>query len=364
MKERSVIISGGGTGGHLYPALMVGLKLKQRDEQLRIIHVGSSRALEQKLMEQHHAEFLALKIEGIKGKGIKKIKSILLLPLALLRSWLILIKFRPKLVIGAGGYSSGPIVLLAAWMRLPTLILEQNRCPGLTNRLLLPWIKKAAVSFKASLADFKGKGVFTGNPVRDEFLSMQPKTRNSQLAVLIFGGSQGSRCLNQSMLSILPFIKNEKDGLKIFHQTGEKDFKYIESKYAESGISDAKIAPYFDNMAEYFQQSDIIICRAGATTIAELIAAEKAAILVPFAQATDNHQLVNARELEKIAGAEIILEAELETELLLEKILDFKQNREKITRMEKNLYQLKTENAADKITDLCFDLMKNKHRRK
>lgn len=360
MKRRSVIISGGGTGGHLYPALMVGQGLKQRDSQLRIIHVGSSRALEQKLMEQHQAEFFALKIEGIKGKGIKKIRTIFLLPYALLRSGLLLIRFRPQLVIGAGGYSSGPIMLLAALMRIPTLILEQNRRPGLTNRLLLPWIRKAAVAFKSSLADFKSKGVYTGNPVRKEFLHQKPKARNSRLVILIFGGSQGSHCLNQGIISILPFIKKENEELKIFHQTGEMEFEQINSKYSEFGITDAVIAPYFNNMAEYFQQADIIICRAGATTIAELIAAGKAAVLIPFAQATDDHQLENARELETIGGAEIILEAELSSEILSQKISDFKQNREKISRMEKNLQQLKTENAADKITDLCFDLMQKR----
>jgi UDP-N-acetylglucosamine--N-acetylmuramyl-(pentapeptide) pyrophosphoryl-undecaprenol N-acetylglucosamine transferase len=190
MKARKVIISGGGTGGHLYPALAVGEKLKERDPSIEIFFVGSSRHLEKNIMERYKANFIPLKIEGLKGKGLKTLKSLALLPYGFLKSLFILFRIRPALVIGVGGYSSGPIVLLASWSRIPTLIMEQNLKPGLTNRLLLPWVRKAVVAFESSLLYFKGKGHVTGNPTREEFHSLPKKERNHRLSLLIFGGSQ------------------------------------------------------------------------------------------------------------------------------------------------------------------------------
>jgi UDP-N-acetylglucosamine--N-acetylmuramyl-(pentapeptide) pyrophosphoryl-undecaprenol N-acetylglucosamine transferase len=357
MKEKKIIISGGGTAGHLYPALTVGNKLIEKNPHLRLTFVGSSRELERNIMKQYKAEFIALKIEGIKGRGLKIIKSLFLLPYSFLKSFAILLRIKPALVIGVGGYSSGPIVLLAALMRIPTLILEQNLYPGLTNRLLLRWVQKAAVSFKNSLPAFKGKGVFIGNPVREEFHHISPKKRTNHLTLLIFGGSQGSHFLNKGITITLPLLKEEKEKLKIFHQTGKKDFEWVKKSYTQNNFKDVTVKSYFYEMANYFQKSDLIICRAGATTIAELIASQKASLLIPFSQATDNHQALNAGELAAIKGAEIILEEEFSPEILAGKIFYLLKNKGKITQMEKNLNGLKTENAAEKISGLCYELM-------
>lgn len=357
MTQKEVIISGGGTAGHLYPALAVGQKLKERDPDLQLTFVGSSRSLERNIMKQYQANFISLRIEGIKGKGLRVIKSFLLLPLSFLKSLAILIRMKPNLVVGVGGYSSGPIVLLASWMKIPTLILEQNLYPGFTNRLLLPWVKRAVVSFKSSLPSFKGKGVLIGNPVREEFYNLAPKQRSNKLTLLIFGGSQGSHFLNQAMRLTLPLLKEEKENLRFFHQTGEKDLDWVKTSYVQNGYKDITIAPYFFDMASYFQKADLIISRAGATTIAELISSRKAALLIPFSKASDNHQELNARELEKIKAAEIILEEEFTPEILAQKILYFMNNKEKINQIEKNLDQMRTENAATKISNLCFKLM-------
>ena len=207
MTHKEVIISGGGTAGHLYPALAVGQKLKEQDPDLHLTFVGSSRSLERNIMKQYRANFIPLRIEGIKRKGLRIIKSLFLLPLSFFKSLAILIRMKPNLVIGVGGYSSGPIVLLASWMKIPTLILEQNLYPGFTNRLLLPWVKRAVVSFRNSLSSFKGKGIFIGNPVREEFYNLAPKQRSSKLTLLIFGGSQGSHFLNKAIVLTLPLIK-------------------------------------------------------------------------------------------------------------------------------------------------------------
>ena len=358
MKERKVIISGGGTAGHIYPALAVGSALKDRDPDLRLTYIGTHRELEKSIMDYHQVEFIPLKIEGLKRKGLKTIKSLFLLPLSFVKSFSILRRLKPDLVIGVGGYSSGPVVLLASWMRIPTLILEQNLLPGFTNRMLLRWVNKAVVAFEGSLPYFKGKGIHIGNPVREEFYRITPKPRNSRLTILVFGGSQGSHFLNKGLTSSLPLLKKEKESLRIFHQTGEKDLEWVKEHYDQNGFKEAVVAPYFPDMADYFQKSDLIISRAGATTIAEFIASQKASLLIPFSRAADNHQALNARELEKINGAEIILEEEFTPERLTDKIHHFLHHRDEIRRMEKNLAQIKTENVAEKITDLCFELMK------
>lgn len=360
MRERKVIISGGGTAGHLYPGLAVGQKLKEKDAHLHLTYVGSSRGLEKNIMKHHQVDFIPLKIEGIKRKGVKIIKSLLLLPFSFLKSLVILLRIKPDLVIGVGGYSSGPIVLLASWMKTPTLIMEQNLKPGFTNRVLIPWVKKAVVAFRSSLPSFKGKGIFIGNPVREEFYFLEPKAKTSQLAIFIFGGSQGSHFLNQGLVNSLPFLKEEKEHLRIFHQTGKQDFEWVRKNYEQNGFRDATVAPYFFDMAQYFQKSDLIISRAGATTIAELIASQKASLLIPFSKASDNHQVFNAQELEKIKGAEMILEEEFSPEILAHKILEFLKEREKINQMEKNLQPLGTENVAERIAAFCLEMMETK----
>ena len=357
MKEKKIIISGGGTAGHLYPALAVGDKLKEKDPALHLTFIGSRREVEKNIMKHYQVNFVALKIEGIKGRGLKAVKSLLLLPLSFLKSFVILLRLKPGLVIGAGGYSSGPIVLLASLMKIPTLILEQNLYPGFTNRLLIPWVRQAVVSFKSSLPSFKKKGIFIGNPVREAFYNLSPKEKSEKFTVLIFGGSQGSHFLNKTMIASLPLLKKEIKNLRIFHQTGKKDYEWIKKNYAQNGFKEVTVAPYFFEMADYFQKSDLIICRAGATTIAELIASQKASLLIPFSQATDNHQYFNARELEKIRGAEIILEKEFTPDIFADKIFSFLRNRDKIILMEKNLVRLKTEKVSEKISNLCFKLM-------
>lgn len=359
MKKRNIIISGGGTGGHLYPALTVGRKLKERDPALSIIFVGSSRGIEKNILERQGVNFIPLKIEGLKRKGVKSIRSLFLLPSAFAKSLAILIRLKPKLVLGVGGYSSGPVVLLASLLKMPTLILEQNVYPGFTNRMLARWVKKAVVSFENSLPYFKNKGIFIGNPVREEFSTLPPKERDNKLSILIFGGSQGSRFLNKGVTSSLLYLEEEKDRMKIFHQTGEKDYEWVKESYEKHNFDEATVSPYFFDIDRYFEKADLIISRAGATTVAELIASQKASLLVPFSKAADNHQVLNARELEKVNGADILLEEEFTPHLLAEKILAFQKNKEKITQMEKNLGSLKTNRVADKISDLCFETMES-----
>jgi len=357
MKVRTVIVSGGGTGGHLYPALVLGQTLRQLQPDLRLVYVGSSRAVEKKIMSGQVSHFLTLPVEGLKGRGWKKARGLILLPLAFIKSFFILLKFRPALVIGVGGFSSGPIVLLAALLGKPTIILEQNALPGYTNRKLSRWVDQVLVAFESSISYFGPKAVLLGNPVRPEFYRVPKKQREKILTLLIFGGSQGSRFLNDQLIASLPYLNEIKDYLKIYHQTGEKDLGRVKEAYQKAGFVQATIDSYFSPMPDYFAQADLIICRAGATTCAELIAAAKPAILVPFAKAADNHQEYNARELEKVGGAEVILEEEFSPKAFSEKIKHYLFNQQALDLMEENLKKLRKENVAERIAGLCLEKM-------
>jgi UDP-N-acetylglucosamine--N-acetylmuramyl-(pentapeptide) pyrophosphoryl-undecaprenol N-acetylglucosamine transferase len=357
VRTRTVIISGGGTGGHLFPALAVGAKLKETDPSIRLVYVGSRRSVERTIMDGRGIPFIALPVEGLKGRGSRMLGALALLPWALVRSLSVLLGTRPGLVIGMGGFSSGPVVLSAALFRIPTLILEQNAAPGFTNRVLRPFVDKVAAAFPSSVRFFRGKAVVLGNPVREEFYGLRPRPGTGLFSLLVFGGSQGSHLLNEVVVATLPLLEADKDRIEIFHQTGTADLERVKEGYARAGFGQAVVAPFFEDMAELFEQADLCLCRAGATTIAELIAARKAAILIPFAGAADNHQLRNARELERLRAAEVVTESELSPELLAARLRTFLDDRGKAGRLAANLEPLRTENAADNIVALGLDMM-------
>jgi UDP-N-acetylglucosamine--N-acetylmuramyl-(pentapeptide) pyrophosphoryl-undecaprenol N-acetylglucosamine transferase len=358
MKKRGVIISGGGTGGHLYPALVVGRKLLALAPGIALTYVGTRRDVEGRIMAEHGVRFIPMRIEGLKGRGLKSLRGLFILPLAFVHSLFILLRTRPVLVVGVGGYSSGPIVLLASCLRIPTVILEQNARPGFTNRRLRRFVRKAIVAFPSTLPSFKGKGVVLGNPVREEFTAIAAKKRTAALDVLVFGGSQGSHFLNERMIEALPRLAAAKDRLRLVHQTGPNDLERVAAAYKASGFGGAEVAAYFPGMAAYFGRADLVVCRAGATTLAELIAARRAAVLVPFGGASEDHQTGNARELEAVGGAVVVPEAEATAEVLAGRILRYLDHPEELDAMERNVARLQVEDPAGRIAALCLSLMK------
>jgi UDP-N-acetylglucosamine--N-acetylmuramyl-(pentapeptide) pyrophosphoryl-undecaprenol N-acetylglucosamine transferase len=360
MKKRGVVISGGGTGGHLYPALVVGRRLLAMEADLVLTYVGTRRDVENRIMAEHGVRFIPMRIEGLKGRGLRSFRALVLLPPAFAHSLLILLRTRPALVVGAGGYSSGPIVLLAAWLRIPTLILEQNAWPGFTNRLLARWVRKAVAAFPSSLPAFRGKGVVLGNPVREEFAALPAKERTGTLDVLVFGGSQGSRFLNDRVTAALPLLAAAKGRLRLTHQTGAADLERVRSAYRASGFAGAEVEAYFAGMAGIFGRADLVVCRAGATTLAELIAARRAAVLVPFAGASEDHQSRNARELGAAGAAEVLPEAAATAEALAARILRYLERPEELEAMERNLARLQAADPAGRIAELCLSLMKRR----
>ena len=364
MSRKTVFISGGGTGGHLYPALVFGQTLKRLRPDLHVFYIGSNRVVEKKIMAEQGLAFSTLPVEGLKGRGWKKIYGFSLLPLAFIKSFFLLLKYRPSLVVGVGGFSSGPMVLTASLLGRPTLIMEQNALPGFTNRKLKRWADRVVVAFESSLTYFGEKAVALGNPVREEFYHLPEKKREDRLTILLFGGSQGSKFLNEKMMASLPLLAGIKDRLQIYHQTGEKDYERVASVYRAQGFEEAVVEKYFSPMPDYLALADLVLCRAGATTCAELIAANKPAILIPFAQAADNHQEYNARELEKAGGAVVILERDLTPEILVRKIKHFLDNQEELKLMADNLKKIKKENVADNIARLALQMIAENERRK
>jgi len=254
---------------------------------------------------------------------------------------------------------SGSVLLMASFMRLPTLVMDSNALPGFTNRRLAPFVTKAALMFEEALPYFGKKGIVTGNPVRREFFEIEPKTRGEKTNLLIFGGSQGARAINNAMAEALKILPHDK--LNIVHQTGESDFENIRESYNRAGWGDCDVRPYISEMVAEFAESDLIICRAGATSCAEIAAAGKAAIMIPLPTAADDHQRKNAEALVGKGAAKMILQPDLSGESLAREIKELIENPERITEMERAAKKMARADAAKVTVDLIEDLARGKN---
>jgi UDP-N-acetylglucosamine--N-acetylmuramyl-(pentapeptide) pyrophosphoryl-undecaprenol N-acetylglucosamine transferase len=355
-----ILIAAGGTGGHIYPGIAVANEAIRRDPASEIGFVGTERGLEKKLVPGAGFELSIIDSAGLKNVGLAaRIRGLLILPKSLAEAGRLISSFRPDVVIGAGGYVSGPVLLAAALMRFPTLVMESNALPGFTNRRLARFVDKAAVSFEEALPYFRGKGVVTGNPVRREFFEIPPRPRDpNQFSILIFGGSQGARAINNAMTTALPLLEELKTRLRITHQTGEADFENVTAAYRAAGWDRANVTKYVDNMVNAFGEVDLVICRAGATTTAELIAAGKASVMIPFPLAADDHQRKNAEALQAAGGTKMILQADLSAERLATEIKTLVDRPELVTAMEKSSRSLARGDAAAAVIELVEELIR------
>jgi UDP-N-acetylglucosamine--N-acetylmuramyl-(pentapeptide) pyrophosphoryl-undecaprenol N-acetylglucosamine transferase len=317
-----VVIAGGGTGGHLYPGIAVARELLRRMPDATVTFAGTARGIESRVIPREGFQLDVLRSTGLKGSSIAGLlRGVAVLPASAFDAWRILSRRAPALVIGVGGYSSGPVVLLAAVRRIPTMLLEQNAVPGLTNRLLAKVVSAAAVTFEPTAAFFGRRGFVAGNPVRPEFLSRdggEPRREGAPPRVLIFGGSQGAHAINMAMVEAAPRLA--AGGLvDITHQTGERDLDVVRHGYADAGIP-ARVEPFLFAMDREMKNADVIVCRAGATTIAEVTAAARASILIPLPTAADDHQRRNAEVLARAGAAELIEQTALTGALLADRI--------------------------------------------
>ncbi|HET7435146.1 MAG TPA: undecaprenyldiphospho-muramoylpentapeptide beta-N-acetylglucosaminyltransferase [Thermoanaerobaculia bacterium] len=358
----TLMIAGGGTGGHIYPAIAIAREWLARDASRKVVFVGTERGLEKQIVPKAGFPLEFIDVGGLKGKGgLDLVRNVLKVPLGFFQAWKIIGRHRPSVALGVGGYSSGP-VLLAAWLRrVPTLIHEQNAYPGLTNRLLARITKAVAVAFADALPRLKRKdGVVTGNPIRAEFFQLAPRTAGAaKQRLLIFGGSQGSHILNEAMTGALLFLARLKDRIEIVHQTGPKEVETVQQAYRNSTFTDARVVPYLDPIVDEIAAADLVVSRAGAMTIGELAAAGRAAILVPFAAATNNHQELNARVVEQAGGAVVITEKELSPERLGLAVTEIINDPARAARMGAASKTLALPSATKNIVDLIEKMQRN-----
>lgn len=352
---QTLMIAGGGTGGHIYPAIAIAREYLGRNQSRRVVFVGTERGLEKTIVPKAGFPLEFISVGGLKGKGgLDLLGSIARLPLGFIQAFRLLSKHRPNVVLGVGGYSSGPVLLAAVLRRVPTIVHEQNAFPGLTNRLLARFVKKVAVAFAEALPRMnRPDGVVTGNPVRTEFLAAKrpPVTGNRQ-RLLIFGGSQGSRVLNDAMAGALLFLSRLKDRLDIVHQTGPNELQKVQQAYRTSGaFPNARVVAYLDPIVDEIAAADLVVSRAGAMTIGELSAIGRPAIFVPFAAATNNHQELNARVVERAGGGIVITESELTPERLGHAIEQIISDPERTRRMGEAAGKLAAPEAAKKVVD-------------
>jgi UDP-N-acetylglucosamine--N-acetylmuramyl-(pentapeptide) pyrophosphoryl-undecaprenol N-acetylglucosamine transferase len=352
---KTLMIAGGGTGGHIYPAIAIAREYLARETSRRVVFVGTERGLEKQIVPKAGFPLEFIDVGGLKGKGgLDLIRNILKLPLGFIQAWKVVGKHRPNVVLGVGGYSSGPVLAAAKLRRVPTIIHEANAFPGLANRVLGRFTTAVAVAFQVALPRLKrADGLVTGNPIRREFFELEARqAARPKQRLLLFGGSQGSHILNETMSGALLFLARLKDRIEIVHQTGPKDVEAVQQAYRSSAFTEARVVPYLDPIVDEIGAADLVVSRAGAMTIGELSAAGRAAILIPFAQATNNHQELNARVVERAGGALVIIEPELTPERLAGAITEILNDPDRATRMGQATKRLATPDASKSIVDL------------
>jgi UDP-N-acetylglucosamine--N-acetylmuramyl-(pentapeptide) pyrophosphoryl-undecaprenol N-acetylglucosamine transferase len=345
----------------LYPGIAVAQEILLRRPRASVSFAGTSRGIESRVVPREGFPLDLLRSGGLKGKAFgDRVRAVAVLPLSLIDAWRIVSRRRPHLVVGVGGYSSGPVVLVAAIRGVPTMLMEQNAVPGLTNRLLAPFVRAAAVTFASSAAFFGAKALVSGNPVRREFIDAteRPVHRASQAepaVVLVFGGSQGAHAINMTMMEAAPRLKAGRLPLRIVHQTGERDLETVRAAYRDAGVA-ATVEAFMFDMGHQLAMADVVVCRAGATTIAEITAAGRAAILVPLPTATDDHQRKNAEALQSADAAEVLLQSEATGPVLAQRILDLVTDDERRARLARSARALARPDAAKAIVDRALEL--------
>ncbi|HSP15939.1 MAG TPA: undecaprenyldiphospho-muramoylpentapeptide beta-N-acetylglucosaminyltransferase [Thermoanaerobaculia bacterium] len=363
---KTLMIAGGGTGGHIYPAIAIAREYLARDRSRRVVFVGTERGLEKTIVPKAGFPLELISVGGLKGKGgLDLVRNLARLPVGFVQAFRLVGKHQPSVVLGVGGYSSGPVLLAAAMRGVPTIIHEQNAFPGLTNRLLARFVKKVAAAFPDALTRLKRTdGVVTGNPVRAEFFKVQPRPEargpRPKQRLLIFGGSQGSHILNESMTGALLFLSRLKDQLEIVHQTGPNELQTVQQAYRTSGaFPNARVVAYLDPIVDEIAAADLVVARAGAMTIGELSAVGRAAIFVPFAAAANNHQELNARVVERAGGAMVITEKELTPERLGRAIAELISDPQRMRGMGEAARTLSAPEATIKIVDSIESIQRN-----
>lgn len=352
--EYRIIIAGGGTGGHLFPGIAVAREVQSKDRNAEILFVVGRKKMETGILSTYGFQTESIDVKGLKGQGWKQTLQVLIrIPGSIMQSVSIIRRFSPSIVLGVGGYSSGPFCLTARGMGIPTAIHEQNSYPGLTNRLLARIVDRTFISFEACEPFLKTKNkVLTGNPIREELIrenENRPENKET-FSVLVVGGSQGARAINEVFVETLAQLKTAGKRIRVIHQTGQTDYERVQAEYAKRGLS-GKVAPFIEEMAKAYRFSDMVVGRAGATTIFELAALGKPSVLIPYPFAANQHQKTNANALVEIGGAEIIHQKDLNGESLGRVLMKYMDDRAALEKMGEKARRIYRPNAAKKIVD-------------
>lgn len=346
------MIAGGGTGGHVFPAMAIAKEWLSRDEEREVVLVGTARGLEARLVPAAGLPLETLRVAGLKGiGGMKLLRNMSMLGPAFWDAAQIMRRHKLVAAFGVGGYAAGPMMLMAALRRIPTVIFEPNAEPGFTNRVLARLVTNVATAYEAPAKRWGNKARLTGCPVRSEFFGAPVATPHRPVRLLITGGSQGALPINRTVVDALDLLAARKTDLAIVHQTGQRDYNAVRVAYARREIL-AEVVPFLDNMPERFSQADIIVCRAGAITVAEVAAAGRAAIFIPFGASTDSHQLRNAQEMVRARAGRLVAEPELTPQRLAQEIFSLLDNPQQIMELSAGARRLSRPNAAREIVNL------------
>jgi UDP-N-acetylglucosamine--N-acetylmuramyl-(pentapeptide) pyrophosphoryl-undecaprenol N-acetylglucosamine transferase len=349
------IMAGGGTGGHIIPAIAVARVLRERGHEPTFI--GTQRGLESELVPQAGFAIEWIDIGGLRGLGFtRRARTAVQIPTSVLRAQSILGHIKPGAVFSMGGYVAGPVVIAAALRRVPVVVMEPNAIPGATNRYVGRWVARALLTFEETTKWFPpGKTVLTGLPVRREFFEIPDKERSGTMTVLITGGSQGSRTLNRAATESWPLFRGASFRVRLIHQTGVREHEQIATRFPGAGI-DGEVVPFIQDMPGAFRQADVVVCRSGAGAIAELAAAGKPAILVPYPFATDNHQQKNAEALARAGAAHLIPDRDLQGARLFDEIARLASDPGELERLSDAVRRFAKPHAAERAADILEEI--------
>jgi UDP-N-acetylglucosamine--N-acetylmuramyl-(pentapeptide) pyrophosphoryl-undecaprenol N-acetylglucosamine transferase len=349
------IIAGGGTGGHVIPGLAIAQEV-QKTYDAKVLFIGTARGIENRLVPAAGFPLRLVKVGALKNVSVAtRVKTMFDLPRAVWESRRIFSEFQPNVVIGVGGYASGPAMAAAILRRIPTLVFEPNVIPGFANRAVARFVSEAAVHFSGTSKYFPRCSV-TGVPVRQPFFeAANNRVAHANPALLVFGGSQGAHAINQAVVESAAQLRARIPQLRIIHQTGERDYNDALAAYAKLN-GEAEVHRFIDDMPAFFARADLVLCRSGASTVAEIAAACKPAILIPFPRAADDHQKRNAEALEKAGAAMMIEESKLNPENLVEAVFSLLSDPARLTKMGDAARSLAHPNAARDIAAIAARL--------
>lgn len=362
-----IVLAGGGTGGHLFPGIAIAEELKRMDGSTEVVFIGTEHGIEASVVPREGYPIRYLRAEGIAGKSLmKKAKAGIRTFSSLYDSYRMLKELKPDALIGLGGYASFAPACAGFLLKIPTLIMEQNSVPGLANKVLGRIADIICVTYHESLSFFpRNKTYITGNPVRQKILSAGREAayelfglERGKFTVFVFGGSLGARKINNAVCGAFPNISDIKESIQFLHQTGKGDYDAVRETYRKWGVR-GTVAAFIHQMPEAYAVADIVVSRAGATTLAELTAVGRPAILIPYPYAAGNHQELNARRLSEMGAARVVLDHELDSETLARNIKDLFDNPGIRSEMQRSSRSLGRPDAAQKIVEIVLSLIKN-----